>query len=102
MTEASVAQLLPRAGTHFTFGIPEGADALTGSLESSDLFLNIVSEHSGKGIITSPSGFCQEFSFSSGKVATITLPINLMHLNDLGKTNKGILVRTSQPVNVTL
>src|SRR5207237_232613 len=41
------------------------------------------------------------FSFSSGTVTTVTLPYNLMHLNDIGKTNKGILVKTTQPVNLT-
>src|SRR5436305_4585106 len=30
-----------------------------------------------------------------------TLPYFLMHLHDLGKTNKGIVIKTSQPVNVT-
>jgi hypothetical protein len=96
------AQVLPRAGTHFTFGIPEGADAVLGpSLAVSVLTLNIVSHYDGKGIITSPSGYCQEFSFSSDSATVITLPYSLMHLRDVGKTNKGILIKTSQPVNAT-
>jgi len=98
------AQVLPRCGTHFTFGIPEGPDALvdpTLGTGISDLFVNIVSEHDGKGLVTSPSGYCQEFSFSANTVLKLDLPYNLMHMTDLGKTNKGILIRTSQPANVT-
>ena len=96
------AQVLPKAGTHFTFGIPEGPDALTDPVlgsQTSDLTLNIVSIYDGRGIITSPSGFCQDFTFTANKVTIISLPYSLMHLNDLGKTNKGIIVKTSQPAN---
>jgi hypothetical protein len=95
------AQVLPRSGTNFTFGIPEGADFQGGSATPSTLLVNIVSEYDGKGIITSRSGYCQEFSFSANKVTVLTLPNFLMQLTDLGKTNKGILFRTTEPVNVT-
>ncbi|MDP4219949.1 MAG: hypothetical protein Q8896_05880 [Bacteroidota bacterium] len=101
----SEAQVLPRAGTHFTFGIPEGGDAIddpTLGSGTSVLTLNIVSLYDGKGIITSPNGFCFEFSFTSNNVTTVTLPYSFMHLKDVGKTNKGILIKTSQPVNVVL
>ena len=95
------AQILPRAGTHFTFGIPEGPDSVPDpSLSSSVLTVNILSKYDGKGIITSPNGYCQEFAFSSNTVTIITLPFSFMHLKDIGKTNKGILIKTSQPVNV--
>jgi hypothetical protein len=97
------AQVMPRAGTHFTFGIPEGPDALVDpqlGTGTSILTLNIVSLYEGKGVISSPNGFCQEFTFSSNVVTTIALPNSFMHLKDLGKTNKGIVIRTSQPVNI--
>jgi hypothetical protein len=104
LTQAVSAQVLPRSGTHFTFGIPEGSDNLAGpinGLGTSVLSVNIVSEHDGRGIATSPSGFCQEFTFAANTVTTVFLPYNLMHLNDIGITNKGVLIRTSQPANVT-
>ncbi|MEI8133668.1 MAG: hypothetical protein WCH46_01165 [bacterium] len=99
------AQVLPRSGTHFTFAIPEGSDNLIDPNFPSSLSvvtLNIVSRFDGQGIVTSPSGYCQEFSFAANKVTTVTLAYNLILLHDLGKSNKGILVRTSQPANITL
>ncbi len=96
------AQILPHAGTHFTFGIPEGPDGLVDpslGTGASVLTLNIVSIYDGRGIITSPSGFCQEFTFTANNATTINLPYSLMQLTDLGKTNKGIIVKTSQPAN---
>ena len=98
------AQVMARSGTHFTFGIPEGPDAITNPFaplqDTSMLLVNITSAYNGKGIITSPNGYCQEFTFTSNSATTLGLPFSFMHLNDLGKTNKGILIKTSQPVNV--
>ncbi len=95
------AQVIPHAGTRFTFGIPEGPDSVPDpSLASSVLSVNILSKFDGKGIITSPTGYCQEFTFTSNTVTTVTLPFSFMHLKDIGKTNKGILIRTSQPANI--
>lgn len=94
---------MPLSGTHFTFGIPEGPDGIPDpflGMGTSVLTLNITSAYDGKGILTSPNGYCQEFSFTSNNVTTIPLPYSFMHLKDLGKTNKGILFQTSQPVNV--
>ncbi len=95
------AQVVPHSGTRFSFGIPEGPDSVPDpSLASSVLSVNILSKYEGKGIITSPNGYCQEFTFTPNTVTTVTLPFSFMHLKDIGKTNKGILIRTSQPANV--
>jgi hypothetical protein len=97
--------VLPRAGQSFTFGIIEGPYTFTDSLstlQSTDLILTVVSAYSGCGIITSPSGFTQDFSFAPGAPTIISLPLDLMHLNDLGETNKGLLVHTTEPVNLVL
>jgi hypothetical protein len=94
---------LPRAGRNFTFGIIEGPENLPDFIgtDSSLLVLTAVSPYEGCGVITSPNGFTQQFTFEPNSAAVITLPIGLMHLNDLGKTNKGLLVHTSEPVNLT-
>jgi hypothetical protein len=97
------AQVLPRSGTHFTFGIPEGPDGLVDPIlgpGTSVLTVNIVGEHDGRGTITSPNGYCQDFTFTADSVTTVQLDYSLMHFHDLGKTNKGILIKTDQPVNV--
>jgi hypothetical protein len=97
--------VLPRSGQSFTFGIIDGPYTFTdsaSSLASTNLTLTVVSAYSGCGIVTSPSGYEQDFSFVSGSPTVINLPLNLIHLNDLGKTNKGILVHTTQPVNLVL
>ncbi|HET6400924.1 MAG TPA: IgGFc-binding protein [Candidatus Kapabacteria bacterium] len=96
---------LPRAGQSFSFGIPDGPYTLAdsaGSLNATSLTLTVVSAYSGCGIITSPSGYIQDFSFAPGAPTVIDLPLNLIHLNDLGKTNKGLLVHTTEPVNLVL
>lgn len=95
------AQGIPTAGTSFTFAIPEGADKVSAEFTPSRLVLIIVSPHSGDGVIYSPSGVEIPFSFTANRAAQVELPHKLMHLDDLGKTNKGILVRTTQPVNLT-
>ncbi|MFI5264707.1 MAG: IgGFc-binding protein, partial [Candidatus Kapaibacterium sp.] len=101
LLEANVsAQVMPRAGTHFSFGIPEGSDGLidpTLGSGQSLLLVNILSMYDGKGIITSPNGYCQDFTFTADSVTTIELPYSFMHLRDIGKTNKGVLIKTSQP-----
>ncbi len=97
--------LLPRSGQSFSFGIIEGPYSLTDSaslLQSTSLILTVVSAYSGCGIVTSPSGYSQDFSFAPGAPTIIDLPINLIHLNDLGKTEKGLLVHTTEPVNLVL
>ena len=84
LAEASAyAQVLPRAGTHFTFGIPEGADAIADpnfNQDTSLLMITVMSAYDGKGIITSPNGFCKEFSFIAHEVSIVPLPYFLMHL----------------------
>ena len=97
--------VLPRSGQSFTFGIIEGPYSFFDSasaLQSTNLILTVVSAYSGCGIITSPSGYSQDFSFAPGAPTIINLPLNLIHLNDLGKTEKGLLVHTTEPVNLVL
>ncbi len=96
---------LPRAGQSFSFGIIDGPYTFADSasyLRGTSLTLTVVSAYSGCGIITSPSGYVQDFSFAPGAPTVIDLPLNLIHLNDLGKTNKGLLVHTTEPVNLVL
>ncbi len=97
--------VLPRAGQSFSFGIIDGPYTFTDSasaLQSTNLILTVVSAYSGCGIVTSPSGYSQDFSFAPGAPTIITLPLDLIHLNDLGKTEKGLLVHTTEPVNLVL
>jgi hypothetical protein len=101
LASISSAQTLPRAGRDFTFGIIEGPDNLDSSA-SSLLTLTVASHHIGCGVITSAAGYTEQFTFAPDSLTVIQLPLSLMHLNDLGKTNKGILVHTSEPVNLTL
>ncbi|HEY3874417.1 MAG TPA: IgGFc-binding protein, partial [Candidatus Kapabacteria bacterium] len=105
-SDALLAQAqLPRAGQNFTFGIIEGpysfADSLV-YLQGTSLTLTVVSAYSGCGVISSPSGYTAEFSFQPLVPTVITLPTNLIHINDLGKTEKGLLVHTTAPVNLVL
>jgi hypothetical protein len=95
---------LPRAGRSFNFGIIEGPDNLLGdsAQQQTLLTLTVVSPYEGCGIILSPSGYEQDFSFSPGSPTVITLPYNLMLLHDLGWSNKGIIVKTTEPVNLVL
>gem|GEM_PF-2306211 len=97
-------QSLPRAGRSFSFGIIEGPDNLIDSTQGplSQLTLTVVSMYSGCGVVVSPSGYFLDFTFAPGAATVIDLPYNLMQRYDLGKTNKGILVHTSQPVNLVL
>ncbi|HEY3875686.1 MAG TPA: hypothetical protein VGM92_09430 [Candidatus Kapabacteria bacterium] len=92
----------PRAGQDFAFGIPQGPDQLLGQNPQSQttLALTIVSTYSGCGFVRSPSGYMQDFTFEPGTATVIDLPYDLMLLNDLGKSNKGILVHTTEPVNL--
>ncbi len=98
------AQQLPLAGTRFSFAIIEGPDSLGSTQEqlTSDLILSVVSDSSGCGIIFSPSGYQQNFSFNSRSVTTVYLDHSLMLLSDDGKSNKAILISTSQPVTMNL
>lgn len=97
-------QTLPQSGRSFSFGIIEGPDNLLGdsAQQLSTLTLTVVSMYSGCGVVISPSGYFLDFSFAPGAATVIDLPYNLMQRFDLGKTNKGILVHTSQPVNLVL
>lgn len=103
---SSAQTILPRAGQNFSFGIIQGADYLVGdSIQSSQqslLMLTVVSAYAGCGVVTSPSGYIQDFTFIPGAATVIDLPYNLLLLNDLGKTNKGLLVHTTEPVNLVL
>ncbi len=96
--------VLPRAGESFTFGIIEGPDNLLGDSAQAQttLQLTITSLYSGCGVLSSPSGFLLDFNFNAGSPTVIELPYNLMQRFDIGKNNKGILLRTSEPVNVML
>jgi hypothetical protein len=101
MSSRAVAQTaVPTAGTHFTFGIIEGPDAaVTPGELTSELYLTVLSPFSGCGLIVSPSGYSQQFSFDANKPMRVGLDYSLMQTNDLGKSKKGLLLQTSQPVN---
>ncbi|MDP4242972.1 MAG: hypothetical protein Q8921_09575 [Bacteroidota bacterium] len=100
---ASAQKPLPLAGQSFTFGIIEGPENLPGAdTTSSALTLTIVSPFSGSGTIASPSGYRQDFTFSAVAPTILTLPENLKHSLDLGRTFKGLRVHTSEPVSLTL
>jgi hypothetical protein len=98
---ANAQQKLPRAGRAFTFGIIEGPDNLSGG-GSSLITLTVLSPYAGSGIVASPKGFAQQFTFVPNTATILVLPDSLMHLNDLGKTTKGIQVHTTEPVNLVL
>ena len=97
---------LPTTGTQFTFAIPEGADNLidpsSGKNDSSKIFLYLISSTEGTGTLWSPSGVSLSFAFCRDTVATIVIPYELMHLHDVGKTQKGIIVQTTEPVQLIL
>ena len=97
-------KLLNPTGTHFTFAIIEGPDIMSGGADSvtSTLLLNVVSDRIGEGIILSPNGYQNRFSFSPDSVTAISLDYDLMLLTELGKSDKGIVVLTSQPVSLML
>lgn len=99
---ASAQKPLPLAGRSFTFGIIEGAENLPGVDTASHIALTVLGPYDGKGTITSPSGYTQDFVFSAMKATIISLPRNLIHSKDLGKTDKGLIVRTTEPVGLTL
>ncbi|HEY6172438.1 MAG TPA: IgGFc-binding protein, partial [Candidatus Kapabacteria bacterium] len=96
-----LSQGLKTAGTSFTFAIPEGADRVSSEFTPSRLALIIVSQYDGDGVVYSPSGVEIPFTFRANRAAQVELPHSLMHLYELGKTTKGILVRTTQPINLT-
>src|SRR5690349_4951450 len=97
---------LPTVGTQFTFAIPEGADNLinpaTGTTDSSQILLYVLSSSEGTGSVWSPSGVSFPFTFCRDTVTTVIIPYRLMHLHDVGKTTKGIIVQTSEPVQLIL
>lgn len=95
------SQGLKTAGTSFTFAIPEGADRVSFEFTASRLALIIVSQYDGDGVVYSPSGVEIPFTFKANRAAQVELPHSLMHLYELGRSNKGILVRTTQPINLT-
>jgi len=95
------SQGLKTAGTSFTFAIPEGSDRVSSQFTASRLALIVLSPYNGDGVLYSPSGVEIPFSFTANRAVQVDLPNSLMHLFDLGKTNKGILVRTTQPINLT-
>ena len=103
---ANAQIVLPRAGQNFSFGIIQGPDNLIGdslqAAQQTTLTLTVVSAYSGCGVITSPSGYIQDFTFIPGAATIIDLPYNLLLLNNLGKSNKGLIVHTTEPVNLVL
>jgi IgGFc binding protein/Cohesin domain len=98
--------MLPRAGQNFSFGIIQGPDYLIGdsiaSAQQTTLTLSVVSAYEGCGVVTSPSGYIQDFTFIPGAATIIDLPYSLLQLNVLGKSNKGLLVHTTEPANLVL
>jgi hypothetical protein len=95
------SQELKTAGTSFTFAIPEGSDKVSPFFFPSSLALIVISPHDGDGVIYSPSGVEIYFSFKANRAFQVELPYSLMLLDDLGKSKKGIIVKTTQPVNLT-
>ncbi len=96
-----LSQGLKTAGTSFTFAIPEGADRVSPLFTPSRLALIVVSPYDGDGVMYSPSGVEINFTFSANRAAQVDVPYPLMNLTDIGKTNKGIIVKTTQPINLT-
>jgi hypothetical protein len=95
------SQGLKTAGTSFTFAIPEGADRVSPLFTPSRLALIVVSPYDGDGVMYSPSGVEINFTFFANRAAQVDVPYQLMNLTDIGKTNKGIIVKTTQPINLT-
>jgi hypothetical protein len=90
------------AGTRFSFAVPEGTDIVSPSFtDTSTLALIAMSPYDGKGVIYSPSGIEINFTFKANRAAIIILPYQLMLLRDLGKSKKGIIVYTTEPINLT-
>lgn len=102
LCSAAFGQQIPRAGTRFTFALPEGADAVLPIRTPSQITLNVLSAHDGTGVIWSPSGVTISFAFSAGQVKVMPLANTLMLIDDLGKSDRGLIVRTTQPVSLTL
>lgn len=98
----ALGQTIPRAGTRFTFAIPEGADNVSILTTPSKIVLNVLSPHDGEGVIWSPSGTTLPFTFKANQPQAINLPYSLATVKELGKSDHGIIVRTTQPVNLTL
>jgi hypothetical protein len=98
---STFSQGLKTAGTSFTFAIPEGADRVSPLFTPSRLALIVISPYDGDGVMYSPSGVEIQFTFVANKAAQIDVPYKLMNLTDIGKTSKGIIVKTSQPINLT-
>src|SRR5690349_21523385 len=96
---------LSTSGTSFSFGVIEGAENAPGGVQQNlphGITLTILSPFNGSGNINSPCGFAASFNFSAMKPTVIALPDSLIHLRDNGKTKKGLLVTTSQPVSLVL
>jgi hypothetical protein len=102
LASVALSQGIPRAGTRFTFAIPEGADNVTIIRTPSRIILNVISAHDGEGVVWSPNGTMISFTFKANQVKIVNLPYELILLHDLGKSAKGIIVRTTQPVNLTM
>lgn len=100
LVSVAYGQSIPRAGTRFTFAVPEGADRIWVITTPSTLTLNVLSPHDGNGVVWSPSGVMIPFTFTANQATVVNLPYSLMTLHDLGKSQKGIIVRTTQPVNL--
>ncbi len=102
---ANAQATLQRAGQNFTFGIIEGPDRLAVSdtnVQPSHITVTVTSPFDGCGVYLSPDGEAGQFSFTANRPTIFDLPYHLMHLTDLGKTRKGILVHTNEPVNIVL
>lgn len=101
----SFAQQLPKvtkAGRHFVFSIPEGAD---GTYDvplfplQEERRLTVYSQFDGCGYLSSPNGYYQEFTFLKGLPTDVLIPESQELLNVDGKSDRGIIIYTSEPVN---
>src|ERR1051325_3213233 len=100
---AQSAHPMQRSGRDFTFGIIEGTEVLPGAdPTTSHLTLTVLAANDtvteGCGTLISPSGYATDFSFSGKTSTVINLPYSLVHLRDLGKTKKGLILHTNEPV----
>lgn len=98
------AQGFTNAGTRFTFGIPEGTERhpATATIGPPSTFISVVAQQDGCGVIRSPHGFSQSFSFRAGRVREVFIDTAWMQSYELGKNDKGFTVETSVPANLMM
>jgi hypothetical protein len=92
------------SGTRFVFALPEGPDRISPGSDTSRIYLRIMSPYSGTGTVTAQGGIIQKnFQFTPNIVTVVELP-NSVVMKAASKSieNKGIIVTTTQPVNLIL